>query len=64
MLVGVAYIACVECGEVTGTFERGWRGYYAEDESEALVALITYCPACARREFGVPDLADTDDSAD
>jgi hypothetical protein len=33
---------------------RGWRAFLAsgEDENEAEVEVVIFCPACAEREFG------------
>jgi hypothetical protein len=42
-------LVCVECGRGwVGPVER-WRVYVTEDDPPE---LVTYCPACAEREFG------------
>jgi len=42
---------CVECGREQPPGERGWRAYLTDEEDEPAYA-VTYCPACAAKEFG------------
>lgn len=52
-VAGAVQVVCVECGTVMEGAERGWRAYVAKDGPEAGSAkIVTYCPACAEREFG------------
>jgi hypothetical protein len=48
-----APLRCEECGRLTGSDTRGWRGYRLEDpEGDESPGIAFYCPACAEREFG------------
>jgi len=42
-----AVLACVECGKRAEGSARGWRALLTVDDEVA-----TYCPECAREEFG------------
>jgi hypothetical protein len=46
-------LACEECDRVTSE-AHGWIAKVAEDDDERDVHLcvVSYCPACAEREFG------------
>jgi hypothetical protein len=48
-------LRCVECGLEADEDAAGWRAYLGHDprEDEEPV-VVTYCPDCARREFGDP----------
>jgi hypothetical protein len=51
-------LTCVECGATADEYGPNWRAYIAEpDEDDDGVFVITYCPACAEREFGPLDPA-------
>jgi len=41
-------LVCVECGDAAHGQAWGWRIYRDVEGDE----LITYCPGCAKREFG------------
>ncbi len=42
-----ALLRCVECGVVSTGQARGWQALFVEDDE-----VDTWCPDCARREFG------------
>jgi hypothetical protein len=46
-------LRCTECGAVSRD-GRGWRAYFVGvgDEVDPDEEVVTYCPACAEREFG------------
>jgi hypothetical protein len=46
-------LRCVECGATSDGDADGWRAYvvYVQEDGEP-PELATYCPACARLEFG------------
>lgn len=41
-------LVCVECEKPAPADARGWQAFLTVDDEVAL-----YCPACARREFGL-----------
>jgi len=43
-------IKCQECGRTWVDPTEPWRTFLTDDEP---AALVSYCPACARREFDV-----------
>ncbi len=44
-----APLRCVECGNVALGAADGWRAYLGPFGAET--AVVTFCPACASREF-------------
>jgi ribosomal protein L44E len=47
--VFVLRLRCNECGSRWDDVNERWRVYFTDEESPE---PVTYCPACARREFG------------
>jgi hypothetical protein len=47
--VFVLSLRCVECGRRWDDVNERWRVYFTDDEPPD---AVTYCPACARAEFG------------
>lgn len=46
-------LKCVECGATVDEHTPNWRAYIAQPiEDDDGEFVITYCPACAEREFG------------
>jgi hypothetical protein len=45
----VLHLRCVECGRRWSDPRERWRVYLTDD---AKPGPVTYCPVCARREFG------------
>jgi hypothetical protein len=46
-------LRCEECGAVSVNGAEGWRSYLAFDPREdEHPVTVSYCPDCARREFG------------
>ena len=47
-------LTCQECGATADEwYTPDWRAYIAEpDEDNDGEFVVTYCPACAKREFG------------
>jgi hypothetical protein len=46
-------LVCEECGAVTGERAPGWRVFLVSDEEELALedCVVSFCPACAAREF-------------
>ena len=44
-------LSCLACSAVSDEFERGWRGFLTDGESEPPEVAIL-CPACSERKFG------------
>jgi hypothetical protein len=44
-------LCCVECGALSGSEARGWRGYRCLEPETDLPELAFYCAECAAREF-------------
>lgn len=45
-------LRCIECGNRSGLYARGWRGYRTDDpETDDRPEIGFYCPTCAAREF-------------
>jgi hypothetical protein len=44
-------LVCVECSTVSDDAAIGWRACLTDDEYEP-TAVATFCPQCAKREFG------------
>jgi ribosomal protein L44E len=42
-------LLCAECGKQADANAEGWRAYLTSDEPEE---VATFCPDCAKREFG------------
>lgn len=48
----VQMLRCIECGNRSGLYARGWRGYRTDDpETDDRPEIGFYCPTCAAREF-------------
>jgi hypothetical protein len=46
-------VVCAECDAFAGDGAAGWRAFLAYDPREDEQPLtVSYCPLCARREFG------------
>lgn len=45
--VAAPALTCANCGAVADDAAKGWRAYL-DDEGQA----VTFCPECAREEFG------------
>lgn len=41
-------LVCVECAARSDKAAANWRAYISSDDE-----VVIFCPACARREFGV-----------
>jgi Zn finger protein HypA/HybF involved in hydrogenase expression len=48
-------LRCAQCHIASDEIARGWRGLLTGDEYEPTTVAI-YCPECADREFGPPQL--------
>jgi hypothetical protein len=45
-------LVCCECGRESDGAARGWRAYHAIDQFSHEDEVVTFCPACAERDFG------------
>ena len=52
--MGLVVLHCEECERVS-LEGRGWMAFIVEDEDEPETPayVVSYCPTCAEREFGV-----------
>jgi hypothetical protein len=48
----VPRLTCAECGTHSDEQAKGWRTYHAVEELTDDDYLLSFCPACAMREFG------------
>lgn len=47
-------LECAECGSRSDQRAQGWRAYLADGlEEDEDVEVVTVCPECADREFGL-----------
>jgi hypothetical protein len=52
MLCGMSILTCSECACPSDEQARGWEGHLVDLDDDGEDEVVSFCPACAAREFG------------